>query len=202
MAKSSIQGPGKKLCSQGRAGGMGRRAVWGDAHRCQLPSSIAHPPESFVLPPIPESLVVNLGGADTDGVVPVGRFAPHLGEEELQGPLVDSGVCGCSLTDWGEKREGKKMYSAFFSFLSRSKARECCAGLHEPLGSSSDHHWCVPGPSWPPAWLREGAESGHHGMGSQRQKQIQAKSPPLCRFFLPPSAHRRRCRRCSRRCRR
>lgn len=108
--------PWKKLCSHGRAGGMGRRAVWGDAHRCQLPSSIARPPESFVLLPIPESLVVNLGGTDTDGVVPVSRFAPHLGEEELQGPLVDSGVCGCSLTDWGEKREGKKLYSAFFLF--------------------------------------------------------------------------------------
>lgn len=79
---------------------MWGRAAWGDAQKSFLPLTV------------PECLVVDLGGADSDGVVPVGCFAPHLGEEELQGPLVDAWVCCRPLMDWGE-RQGKNTLLCF-----------------------------------------------------------------------------------------
>lgn len=77
---------------------------------------------------IPECLVVDLGHADADGVVPVGRLAPHLGEEQLQGPLVDAWVCRGSLVN-GERNDPL----CFFPMqLSRSKSR----GLRQQPGSA------------------------------------------------------------------
>lgn len=66
---------------------MWRRAAWGDVQK------------SFFPLPVPECLVVDLSSADSDGIIPVGRFAPHLREEELQGPLVDPWVCCRPLKD-------------------------------------------------------------------------------------------------------
>lgn len=66
---------------------MWGRAARGDVQRYFFPLAV------------PECLVVDLCSADGDGVVPVGRFAPHLGEEELQGSLVDPGVCCRPLKD-------------------------------------------------------------------------------------------------------
>lgn len=55
--------------------------------------------KSFFPLPVPECLVVDLSSTDGDGIVPVGRLAPHLGEEKLQGSLVDSWVCCRPLKD-------------------------------------------------------------------------------------------------------
>ena len=124
-AKSRVRGPGNKMCGQSRAGGTGRRAARGDAHPRRLPSSSPHPTRKLFPPsfPVPERLVVNLGGADTDGVVPVGRLVPHLGEEELQGPLVDPRVGCCPLMDRGEKM-GRENTLLHFSLQSPKRAAQ------------------------------------------------------------------------------
>ena len=63
-----------------------------------LSQDIQLPPEGLPLEglppegPSPEDLVVDLGRADGDGVLPVRRLLLHLGEEQLQGPLVDAWV--------------------------------------------------------------------------------------------------------------